>query len=406
MEMMEKALMIWIEDNTQKRMPLDGNVIRYKAVKIFNHLKETRPAPALPSQPSTSQQSFEQQTPIREFSGSKGWFENFKKRFSLHNVKLQGETASADEAAAKVFPKELAKIIEEHGYTADQVFNADETGLCWKKMPKRTYIAKSEKTARGFKAAKDRITLLFCSNASGDFMTKPLFIHRSLNPRALKSLYKTKLPVHWRSNKKAWITASLFKDWFLNCFVSEVEKYMLRKNLNFKVLLLLDNATGHPRELSHPNVKVVFLPPNTTSLIQPLDQGVISTFKAYYIRRTFKKKLDEMDSDSSLTVSQVWKNFTILDCVKLVALAVEELRPSTLNGSWKPIWPEVVLLNNRIQPVVDEYRAIVDLAHTLGGEGFEDLAIQDVEELLAEPNLGEEELVAMVNGFTKFRHGY
>ena len=47
---------------------------------------------------------------------------------------------------------------------------------------------------------------------------------------------------------------------------------------------------GHP-DLNHidPNVQIVFLPPNTTSLIQPMDQGVIATLKAFYRRITFAK---------------------------------------------------------------------------------------------------------------------
>ena len=40
---------------------------------------------------------------------------------------------SADETAAKEFLPKLGQIIEEGGYTPDQVFNADETGLFWKK---------------------------------------------------------------------------------------------------------------------------------------------------------------------------------------------------------------------------------------------------------------------------------
>lgn len=60
-------------------------------------------------------------------------------------MKITGEVASADEEAAKRFPEKLIKIIEDGKYCPDQVFNADETGLFWKKMPTRTYISKAEK---------------------------------------------------------------------------------------------------------------------------------------------------------------------------------------------------------------------------------------------------------------------
>ncbi|GFX82925.1 tigger transposable element-derived protein 1 [Trichonephila clavipes] len=100
--------------------------------------------------------------------------------------RIPGECATADEGAAKIFPEKLAKIIEDGDYSADQVFNADETGHYWKRLPNRTYIAKDEKTERGHKESKDRVTLLLCSNASGDRMLKPLLINKSLRPRALK----------------------------------------------------------------------------------------------------------------------------------------------------------------------------------------------------------------------------
>ncbi|GFW10769.1 tigger transposable element-derived protein 1 [Trichonephila clavipes] len=153
------------------------------------------------------------------------------------------------------------------------VFNADETGLYWKKLPNCTYIAKDEKTASGHKASKDRVTLLLFSNASGDRMLKPLLINKSLRPRALKGKYLKQLPVHWMANPKAWRTTAIFTEWFNNCFVPEVEAYMKEKSMDFKVLLIVDNAASHP-ELEHLNVQLVFLPPNTTSLIQALDQGI------------------------------------------------------------------------------------------------------------------------------------
>ncbi|GFX67135.1 hypothetical protein TNCV_2184821, partial [Trichonephila clavipes] len=41
--------------------------------------------------------------------------------------RIPGESATADEGAAKIFPEKLAKIIEDGDYSADQVFNADGT---------------------------------------------------------------------------------------------------------------------------------------------------------------------------------------------------------------------------------------------------------------------------------------
>lgn len=379
---MEKALYIWIEDCEQKKVPLDGNILKQKALKIFEHLKNANGS--------------NNQSP-RVFSASSGWFENFKKRFALHNVKLGGERASADTESAEAYPAKLQKIIEDGGYTADQVFNADETGLYWKKMPSRTYVAKEMKSVPGHKAAKDRVSLLLCSNASGNCLMKPLLINRSLNPRAMKNIDKSALPVYWEANKKAWMTAYVFENWFNKSFVPDAQKFMKEKNLDFKVLLILDNASVHPDDLSHPNVKIIFLPPNTTSLIQPLDQGVISTFKAYYIRKAFELILEKLESDPNKTVISAWKEFSIYDCVKIVESSIKELKVSTLNGCWRKLWPGVVPPKNAALSVDIEINRIISVANRIGGQGFNDLNTDDLTELLDDPLLNENDLIELVN---------
>lgn len=380
-EKMEKALVIWIEDSSQKRIPVDGNTIKHMTLRFYNQIKE--------KEPQTSVQNDKK----FEFSASTGWMTGFLQRHALHNIKIKGEIASADEPAAKEFPAKLAKIIEDGNYTPDQVWNADETGLFWKRMPSRTYVAKTQKTASGFKVAKDRVTFLFCSNASGNRMLKPLLVNRALKPRSMKGVNMDSLPVHWAANKKAWVTTELFTEWFLKYFVPEVRRYMSDKGLDFKVLLIIDNAPGHPH-LEHPNVQFCFLPPNTTSLIQPLDQGIIATFKTYYVKQTFRFILDKLMNDENLKVTDAWKKFSINDCIKHAGLALSELKESTLNACWRAVWPECVKNNSPVPSNTVEYSNIIALAHDVGGEGFDDLSSSDIDELvLSDKALSDDEII-------------
>ncbi|GFW34561.1 hypothetical protein TNCV_951911 [Trichonephila clavipes] len=64
----------------------------------------------------------------------------------------------------------------------------------WKKGQPVFTLQSPKKLPSGFKAAKDRVTLLLCSNASGDRMLKPLLVNRSLKPRALKGKDLNTLP--------------------------------------------------------------------------------------------------------------------------------------------------------------------------------------------------------------------
>jgi hypothetical protein len=164
-------------------------------------------------------------------------------------------------------------------------------------------------------------------------MIKPGLLYRSANPRALKGKNKNLLPVYWQSNKKAWVTVQLFLDWFHHCFLPEVEKYLASKGMEFKVLLIIDNVPGHLDSLqfSHANVEVVFLPPDTTPPIQPLDQGVIRAFKAYYTRRSFARIRTATDNEPDLDVMQCWKDYSIADCITNIS--------ETVNACWRKLWP-------------------------------------------------------------------
>ena len=365
-EEMEKRLSIWIDDEIERNMPLSQAIIMEKAKRIFRHIQgETGDA-------------------SETFVASRGWFNRFKHRNNLHNIQITGEAASGDAKAAAEFPAILKTIIERGNYRPELVFNVDETGLFWKRMPKRTFLSCEEKRAPGFKAAKDRLTLLLGGNANGDFKLKPLLVYHSKNPRAMKRISKETLPVIWESNKKSWITMNIFKNWFVEHFCPTVKRYCERKNLKPKVLLLMDNAPSHPTNLSNIekgiSVEVVFLPPNTTALIQPMDQGVISNFKAYYLRRTFTQLFEKTDGQNKQSIRDFWKNYNILDAVENINLSWNEVTEKCLKGVWKKIWPDLNKEDDTLQENVN-INEIVELAKQTG---IGEVDVQDLEEILEE----------------------
>ena len=150
------------------------------------------------------------------FNASHGWFHRFKARANIHNIKVSGEAALVDTVAAQEFPEMLQEIIDEGTYLPKQVFNVNVAGLYWKGIPDQSYISKEEKLMPTYKAAKDRLTLLFGGNTSGDMKLKPLLVYHSENPGALKNIAKGSLPVVWKSNPKAWVTQTILKDWFFH----------------------------------------------------------------------------------------------------------------------------------------------------------------------------------------------
>ncbi|KFM61616.1 Jerky protein-like protein, partial [Stegodyphus mimosarum] len=271
-----------------------------------------------------------------ECNYSDGWLRNFKFRHGIRRLDVTGETLSANQNSAEKYKDEFEKIVADNDLTPEQIYNADETGLLWRCLPTSTLAGGGEKAAKGFKKNKDRLTVLLCANASGNHRVTPFVIGKSAKPRAFKNV--THLPVQYDAQSNAWITAALFKDWFFHHFVPEVKESFKSLGLpeDTKAILLLDNCKAHPPvdELVSGNIVATLLPPNVTSLIQPMDQGVIQNFKCFY-RRSFIQGLLNADCD----VTDFQKKFTVKDAVYAIAQSWNQVKNTTLQKCWRKLWP-------------------------------------------------------------------
>ena len=162
-----------------------------------------------------------------------------------------------------------ASAINYSRYEAINIWNCDETGLFWRALRDKG-LAEKKEAFRGGKQSKMCTTLVFfVNNALGESESPPIVIWKSQNPRYFKGVNKSQLPVWYYSQSKLWMSGEI---------LNEILCKLVREKRS--VLLFIDNAGCHPSDIvdKYSNIKVVFLPPNTTSKLQPLDLGIIKNF--------------------------------------------------------------------------------------------------------------------------------
>ena len=117
---------------------------------------------------------------------------------------MNGESAKVDLTVVESWISRLKTIVNE--YAADDIFNADETGLFFKCLPNKTLHPVGEKCLNG-ERSKERLSLLFCCSMTGEKL-QPLVIGKSAKPRCFNGLNAVNFGSYYRNNQNAWITES------------------------------------------------------------------------------------------------------------------------------------------------------------------------------------------------------
>lgn len=359
LQQLDTVMYQWFVQARSQGIPLSGPIVMIKAVEMNKNLG---------GDPS--------------FKASIGWLDKFKRRHGIRQLDISGEKLSADSAVIAEYRDKLLKEINERHLSREQVYNCDETGLNWKALPDKTLASLSEKSAPGFKMQKDRITAMVCANASGSHRFPLLIVGKSIKPRSFKNLNLNALPVQYYAQKNAWMSQDIFQDWFHKMFVPKVKSHLASKGLPQEAMLLMDNAPTHPsRDMKSDDGKITchFLPANTTSLVQPMDQGIIESMKRRY-RKGFIQKL--VSAEQRLTVKDFWKSYTIKDAIFGIAEAWYDVPDETLKNGWNKLWP----VDNMEAQTITELEGVNDdeeflqLLETI--PGGENVSIEEVNKWL------------------------
>ena len=98
-------------------------------------------------------------------------------------------------------------------------------------------------------------------------------------------------------------------------------------------VLLYDNAGGHNLPVSFmsklTNVTMQSLPPNTTSVLQPCDAGIIAAFKVRYRAKIVRLLLKTLDEKSIVI------NIDVKQAIYFIREAWREVSSQTIENCWR-----------------------------------------------------------------------
>ena len=278
----------WVLRN-EENIPISGDILREKASQFVAILHPD----------------------ATDLKLSNGWL-----NYSKFTWRRFGESGSIDPTIISNALPDLHEATR--NYSLDDIYNMDETGLFFRMQADHSLATKQLK---GRKQDKERITLVLCRNANGTHKSPLWVVGKFEKPRCFKNVCKKSFCCEYRANGKAWMTAKLFEEW-----LKPFDDLMKGRD----VLLLLDNCSAHWNNgLQLKNTVLKFLPPNSTSRLQPLDAVIIHALKAHYRKRFTRETVENLESNTV-------QKFSILDAIRTVVSAwLFDVTSTTIRSCWR-----------------------------------------------------------------------
>ncbi|OAD74876.1 hypothetical protein PHYBLDRAFT_111325, partial [Phycomyces blakesleeanus NRRL 1555(-)] len=212
---------------------------------------------------------FAERIGVKDFNASQVRMEKFGKCYDIKMNQIHDKAGLTDIELLQIDKTAIKEKIEV--YSACDIYKFDETVLFYAAPPRKTI---SYQKFSGWKGNKKWLTVNLLCNANGtDKWSDILIISHARRQNCFNKNNKKQEAVDHRFfmyhyNNNAWMTRSIF-----HVFFHHFDHSM--KAQNCKVLLILDNFSGHKVNYVPTNVELLFLSPNTTSHLQPLDGDII-----------------------------------------------------------------------------------------------------------------------------------
>ena len=258
------------------------------------------------------------------FKVSERWLDKWKLSHGIKEKQISGESLDVSQTTVESWMERIKELCK--GYDQRDILNRDESGCFFRALPAKG-LAQKGKKAKGGKKSKQRITVAIFVSADGGKVGKPIVIWRSKKPRCfrLASASDKLAEVSYFDDSKSWMQMEIMEK------VLDTLHHQMRKQ-GRKVILFLDNATVHLTSLidMYSNIKISFLPKNTTSRLQPLDAGIIQSFETKYREKLMRYVIARINDD--LTASEIAKGIDILQAITWVADSWKEVSVETIKN--------------------------------------------------------------------------
>lgn len=291
---LEQKLVDWYKEAKKEDLPISGPILMEKAKSIGSEMGI-------------------------DFKPSAGWLGRWKDRngVTLKRFKDKDGAPSVTKVGNHWRRYMFTKATKD--YSLQNVWVVDETVLIYNALP--------EHLQHGAVSGNDKISIILACNLAGTERKPPVIIG---NSQALNSV---NLPTPFQHHSESAVTLEFFSSWLKEW---DRELHTKRK----KIVVLMSKMPHHPENPHIFNINVTFFPPDTSTVLQPLQLGIMNVFKSLYRYQQLKYIMAKTQASEKIGLCSVL-NQNVLSAHSLSVSLLDAI--FMVHKAWRHVSPETIV---------------------------------------------------------------